>query len=61
MTNSPSTRPTRTAPTVALKGMSERASAAGGGVDAHHVGIILLVGGEDQRDHLSLVAKTIRK
>ena len=32
---------------------------AGGGVDAHHVGVIFLVGGEDQCDDLGLVAESI--
>ena len=32
---------------------------AGGGVDADHVGIVFLVGGEDQRNHLGLVAETV--
>ncbi len=41
--------------------MSERASAHGGGIDADHIGIVFLVGGEDQRDHLGLIAETIRE
>ena len=32
-----------------------------GGVDADHVGIVFLVGGENQRDDLRLVAETIRE
>ena len=32
-----------------------------GCVDSDHVGIVFLVGGEDQRDHLGLVAEAIRK
>ena len=40
--------------------VTERQS-AGGGVDAHHVGIVLLVGGEDQGNQLGLVAEALRK
>ena len=32
---------------------------AGGGIDADHVGIVFLVGGEDQRDDLRLVAEAV--
>ncbi len=35
---------------------SQRAS---GGVDADHVGVVLLVGGEDQRNHLGLIAEPV--
>ncbi len=34
---------------------------AGGGVDADHVGIIFLVGGEDQGDDLGFVAEAVRE
>ncbi len=32
---------------------------AGSGVDGHHIRIIFLVGGEDQCDHLGLIAKAV--
>ena len=34
---------------------------AGGGVDADHIGVVFLVGGEDQCNHLGLVAEAVRK
>ena len=39
-------------------GESERGR---GSIDANHVGIVILVGGEDQRDDLSLIAESIRE
>jgi len=50
MTNSPSTRPTRTAPTVALKGNVRERREQRRRRDADHVRIVFLVGREDQRE-----------
>ena len=56
MTYSPSTRPTRTPAMVVWNGISESASAAEAPVIDEHVGVVLRVGREHQRDDLRLVA-----
>ena len=41
------------------KGNVRERQGTGSGVDADHVGIVLLVGGEDQRDDLRLIAEAV--
>ena len=36
-----------------------KSQSGSGGVDADHIGIVFLVGGEDQRDDLGLIAEAI--
>ncbi len=61
MTNSPSTRPTRTARNRGVERNVRKRQRGRCGIDADHVRIVFLVGGEDQRDDLGLVAEPVRE